>query len=92
MRMIDPAKHNNIETQTEEDSMKFYVIKDKHREQWSDGSYGWDGDIHNDYQVFSEDRLPYVPNEEMDFICVAEGDYKPSLEHVRLQLGLQEIY
>jgi hypothetical protein len=75
-----------------EDSMKFYVIKDKYRDKWSDGSYGWDGDIHNDYQVFSEDRLPYVPNEEMDFICVAEGDYKPSLEHVRLQLGLQEIH
>ena len=72
--------------------MKFYVIKDKRGGKWSDGYYGWDGDIHSDYQVFPESRLPYIPNEDMDFICVAEGDYKPSLEHVRLQLGLQQAW
>jgi hypothetical protein len=70
--------------------MEFYVIKNKHTGKFSDGGYGWDMTVIEEDQIFESDRLPYIPNEDMEFICVGR-EMKPSIKSVQLQLGLQEI-
>lgn len=74
--------------------MEFYVIRDKVSGKFADGYYGWDASIHSDCQVFGEGEIPFNPSDDLDFVVVACGEYKPSSAHVnhRLQqLGLIEV-
>jgi hypothetical protein len=66
----------------------WYVVQSKQSKKFADGWYGWDANILDNEQIFSQDELPYVPNENMDFIEVGRGK-KPSPEEVRKTLGTQ---
>lgn len=71
--------------------MEFYVIRDKRSGKFADGYYGWDANVLEDWQIFDGNRMPYIPNDEMEFIPVGRGS-KPSPREVQLQLGLAEVY
>lgn len=71
--------------------MDFYVVRDKVSGKFADGYYGWDAYIHDDAQVFGEDEIPFNPCDDLDFVVVASGDYKPSHAHANyrlMELGL----
>lgn len=70
--------------------MDFFVIKNKHSGKFATPQYGWEGEIENENQIFDSSHLPYIPNEDMEFIRVGK-DQKPSLKSVQLQLGLLEL-